>query len=238
MNTQKPIYLLAGGRGKKILTTISNVRNIIKGMNKVKPNIAYVGVASLKDNWLIYFIISILIKAGCDCRLNRILIAPKNADLNRAREMLQLADAIFFSGGDMEVGMQILKEKNMVGFFKDLAKKDKLFIGVSAGSIIMAKEWVRWRNPNDDSTAELFPCLGLVPIICDTHAEEDDWEELKMALQLKGAGTHGYGITSGAYLKVYPDGRLESEIGPVACYIFQNGRIERQADLLPVGHAG
>ena len=102
----------------------------------------------------------------------------------------------------------------------------------------MAKEWVRWRNPNDDSTAVLFPCLGLVPIICDTHAEEDDWEELKTALQLKGAGTHGYGITSGAYLKVYPDGRLEPEIGPVAWYIFQNGKIERKADLLSADHAG
>jgi len=236
MNTQKPIYLLAGGRGRKILTTISNVRNIIKGINKVKPGIAYVGVASLKDNWLIYFIISILIKAGCDCRLTRILIAPKNADLNRAREMLQSADAIFISGGDVEVGMQVLKEKNMVGFFRDLAKKNKLFIGVSAGSIIIAKEWVRWRNPNDDSTAELFPCLGLVPIICDTHAEED-WEELKIALQLKGAGTCGYGIASGTYLKVYPDGRLEPEIGPVARYIFQNGRIERQPDLLSADHA-
>jgi peptidase E len=232
MNTQKPIYLLAGGRGKRILTTISNVRNIIKGINKVKPDIAYVGVASLRDNWLIYFIISILIKVGCDCRLSRILIAPKNADLNRARAMLQSADVIFISGGDVEVGMQILKEKNMVGFLQDLAKKDKLFIGVSAGSIIMAKEWVRWRNPNDNSTAELFPCLGLVPIICDTHAEEDDWEELKTALQLEATGTPGYGITSGAYLKVYPDGRLESEVGPVARYIFQNGKIERQADLL------
>jgi len=237
MNTQKPIYLLAGGRGRKILTTISNVRNIIKGINKVKPGIAYVGVASLKDNWLIYFIISILIKAGCDCRLNRILIAPKNADLNRARETLQSADAIFIGGGDVEVGMQVLKEKNMVGFFRDLAKKNKLFIGVSAGSIIIAKEWVRWRNPNDDSTAELFPCLGLVPIICDTHAEEEDWEELKIALQLKGAGTCGYGIASGTYLKVYPDGRLEPEIGPVARYIFQNGRIERQPDLLSADHA-
>jgi hypothetical protein len=152
--------------------------------------------------------------------------------------MLQSADGIFFSGGDMEAGMQILKEKNMVGFFRDLVKKDKLFIGVSAGSITMVKEWVRLRNPDDDSTAELFPCLGLVPIICDTHAEEDDWEELKIALQLKGAGTHGYGITSGAYLKVYPDGRLEPEIGPVTHYIYQNRRIEPQADLLPAGHAG
>jgi hypothetical protein len=74
------------------------------------------------------------------------------------------------------------------------------------------------------------------PKPCDTHAEEDDWEELKIAIQLKGAGTYGYGITSGAYVKVYPDGKLEPEIGPVAQYTFQNGKIERQPDLLPADH--
>jgi hypothetical protein len=31
---------------------------------------------------------------------------------------------------------------------------------------------------------------------------------------------------------------LEPEIGPVARYIFQNGKIEREADLLSTDHAG
>jgi peptidase E len=239
MNTQQPIYLLAGGHShRSILTTFSNVRKIIKNIGKVKPDIAFVGAASLKDNWLIYVIISTFIKAGCNCRIHRVVIAPRNADLKKARAMLQNADAVFISGGDVEVGMQVLKEKNMVGFLQDLARQGKLFIGASAGSIMMSKGWVRWRDPNDDSTVELFPCLGLVPIYCDTHAEKDDWVELKAALQLEGAGTPGYGITSGAYLKAYPDGRLEAEVGAVVRYTLLNGKIERQADLLPAERAG
>jgi peptidase E len=237
MNTQQPIYLLAGGRGHSIGTTFSNVRKIIRGIGKAKPDIAFVGAASMKDNWLVYAILSMVIKTGCNCRVNRVVIAPRNADLNKAREILRKADVVFISGGDAEVGMQVLKEKNMVGFLQDLARQGKLFLGVSAGSIMLSREWVRWKDPRDDSSARLFPCLALVPTICDTHAEQDDWVELKTALQLKAAGP-GYGITSGAYLKAYPDGRLEAEVGPVSRYTCLNGKVERQSDLLPESAAG
>ena len=150
--------------------------------------------------------------------------------------MLKNADAVFISGGYVEAGMQALKEKNMVEFLQGLAIQGKLFIGGSAGSIIIAKEWVRWRNPKDDDSAELFPCLGLVPFICDTHAETDDWVELKTALQLEKSDVTGYGITSEAYLKVYPDGRFEAEVGSIARFTRRNGEIERQPDLLPADH--
>jgi cyanophycinase-like exopeptidase len=236
MNVQ-PIYLFAGGRGRSILTTFAEIGKVFKTTGKAKPDVAIVGVASLKDNYLIYLLMSTLIKAGCKCNIKRVVIARRNADIEKAREILRKADAVFMSGGDAEVGMQVLQEKEMVGFFRDLAGQGKLFIGGSAGTIMMCKKWVRWRDCNDDSTAELYPCLGLVPLICDTHAEGDDWVELKMALQLEGDGAIGYGITSGAYLKVYPDGLLEAEVEPVSRYINVKGKIERQAELLPAGHA-
>jgi peptidase E len=227
-----PVYLMAGGRGKSIQTTISSVRAIIRGLGMAKPRIAFVGAASLNDNWLVYAILSMAIKAGCCCRISRVVLARRNADIGRARETLRNADVVFLSGGDVEAGMRILNEKNMVGFLRDLAKSGKRFLGISAGSIMMSKGWVRWRDPADDSTVELFPCLNLVPVYCDTHAEKDDWTELKAALHLDGAGTPGYGITSGAYMKAYPDNRLEAEVGPVARYRVLDGKIERQADLV------
>ena len=230
-NNEQPIYLLAGGRGKTLQASMNNLRNIINSTGKPKPVVAFVGAASMKDNWLVYVLISTFIKAGCNCRIKRVLIAPRNADLDKARETLRNADVIFISGGDVEIGMRVLQEKNMVAFFQDLAKQGKLFLGMSAGSIMIGKEWVRWQDPDDDATAELFPCLGLVPLICDTHAEGDDWVELKTALKLAGEGTIGYGITSGAILKAYPDGRLEAEAGPVMRYKSVNGLIERLADL-------
>jgi peptidase E len=238
MDNQQPVYLFAGGRGKTIFSSFSEVGKVIKSIGKKKPDIALVGVASLKDNWLISIIMAALIKSGCKCRVHRVLIARPNADVEKAKEVLRKADAVFMGGGDAEVGMQILKEKNMVGFFRELAAQGKLFIGVSAGTILMCKGWVRWRDPDDDATAELYPCLGLVPLICDTHAEGDDWVELKAALQLEGEGATGYGIPSGGYLKAYPDGRLEAGVCTVERCAKINGKIETQAGIVPDSKTG
>jgi peptidase E len=232
MNDQQPVYLFAGGRGKTIFSSFKEMGKVLQGFGE-KPEIAVVGVASLKDNRLVYTLMSTLIKSGCRSKVCRVPIAHPEADMDQAKEIMQRADAVFLGGGDAEIGMQILKDKNMAGFLVELAKQGKPFLGASAGTIMMCREWVRWRNPDDDTTAELFPCLGLAPFICDTHAEGDNWVELKTALQLENPGTVGYGIPSGAYLKVWLDGRLEAFIKPVARFTRMDGRVEKQPDLLP-----
>lgn len=234
LNTRYPIYLLAGGRGKSILSTFDIVRDILEDTGKIKPVVAYVGVTSMQDNWLIYIIMAFLIKIRCHCVIRRVIISSPNADLKKARQILNEADAVFFGGGDVEAGIQILRAKDMLDFFHDLAQGSKLFFGISAGSILMAKEWVRWSDPRDDSTANIFPCLGLVPVICDTHAENDNWVELNTLLKLEKSGTIGYGLTSGSCLKVLPNGMKEVVEGIVAQFKTVNGQIERQADLVPM----
>jgi cyanophycinase-like exopeptidase len=230
---QQPIYLFAGGRGKSILTSFAEIGQAIKSSGKKIPDVAIVGAASLKDNWLVYILMTALIKTGCKCRTHRVKTAHPGDNMEKARELLQKADVIFFSGGDAEAGMQILKDKNMVRFFRELATQEKILIGASAGTIMLSREWVCWKDPDNDATAELFQCTGIADVICDTHAEADDWVELKAALQLKENGATGYGIPSGACLKVYPDGRLEAKGGDVARYTKANGKIERRDDLLP-----
>jgi hypothetical protein len=194
-----------------------------------------VGTASFKDNRLMFLLMAALIKSNCKCRVRRVAIAHPKADIPKAKELLLTAEIIFMSGGDAEEGMGILKEKNMDGFIRDLVKEGKPIMGMSAGTIMMSNEWVCWQDPDDDATAGLYSCLGLAPVICDTHAEGDDWVELKAALQLKPDGTVGYGIPSGAYLKAYPDGRLEAQAGAVARFCKSDGKIGRMPDLLPSG---
>ena len=230
MNVPKPVYLIAGGKNRKSFRSI--IEMIREDTRKARPTIAYVGVAS-GDSLPFYLMMSVMIKEVGDCRIRRVLIASKKADLNKAQAVLESADAIFVSGGDVEAGMQILEEKNMAGFLTHLFKQGKILFGVSAGSIMLAREWVRWRDPEDDSTTELFPCLGITPIICDTHAEADDWEELKTALKLKEEDTQGYGIPSGSCLKVYPDGRMEALDGAITQFVKRGDNITRQPELLP-----
>jgi peptidase E len=234
MNARKPVYLIAGrGEGESFKSTI---KTILKDTGKVQPIVAYVGVAS-GDSRPFYLMISAMIIKAQDCQIRRVLIAPKKADLDKAQAVLESADAIFMSGGDVEAGMRILEEKNMAGFLIDLFKRGKVFFGVSAGSIMLAREWVRWRDSEDDSTTELFACLGITPIICDTHAEADDWEELKAALKLKEDCAQGYGIPSGSCLKVYPDGRMEALGGAVTQFLKRGNSIVEQTELLPINQS-
>ena len=237
MSNWKPLYLLAGGREGSTKSTKQILHEVFREIGKESPSIAYVGAAS-DDNRIFYQFIAGMIKKVADCKVNRVLICSPKADISKAKEILESADAIFMSGGDVEIGMQILAEKNMTVFLQDLYKQGKLFFGASAGSIMLVREWVCWENPDDDSTAELFPCLGLAQITCDTHAEDDDWTELKMALKLGGDNAQGYGIPSGACLKVYPDGGVAALGGAVVRYALLDGEVKRQADLLPAGRAG
>ena len=96
---------------------------------------------------------------------------------------------------------------------------------------MLAKSWVRWRDPTDDSTAELFPCMGLAPVICDTHGEEDGWEELRAALALCRTGTAGYGIVTGSALEVSPDGTLTARGGSVDVFRKTKAGVEKDPAL-------
>jgi len=228
----KPVYLLAGGRPRRRKTPDPLIQVVFRESGRVAPDIAYIGTASNDAAWFFNFIAKDLKGAGAG-RVSHALIFPKNADLKKAKNILKSADIVFISGGDVEKGIQVLREKKMFDFLLQLYELGKLFFGLSAGSIMLAKEWVRWRDPDDDTTAEVFPCLGLAPIICDTHAEEDGWQELKALLVLEQDNVKGYGIPSGTAIKVFPDGKVEALGGAIHQYIRRGERVERSPDILP-----
>jgi len=229
MTNPRPVYLLAGGRGSDSKAIF---KTVFKEIGKPNPLIAYVGAANDDDKRFFRFMGDEIIKAKA-CSLSHAPIASPKADLEKARDILQKADAIFMSGGDVDAGIRILESKDMSNLLHDLYREGKVFFGASAGSIMLCKEWVRWTDPDDDSTAEIFPCLNIVPVVCDTHAEEDDWVELKAAIQLKEDKTIGYGIPSGGCLKVYPDGRTEALGGTIARYVREGHKVIRLDDLAP-----
>jgi cyanophycinase-like exopeptidase len=141
---------------------------------------------------------------------------------------------VYISGGDVDRGMHTLEASGMAGFLAGLYREGKPFFGLSAGSIMLAKEWVRWCDPDDDTTAEIFPCLGLVPLLCDTHDEDGGWGELKKLLLLEQDGAVGYGIATGTALRVFPDGRVEALGGAVHRYVRRGGIVKRISDMNPI----
>jgi peptidase E len=228
----KPVYLFAGGRSGNRKKQGVLLERMFHEFGIASPTVAYSGTASGDDKSFFRFIAGELTQAGAD-KVTHAVIAPANADLKKARSVLETADIVFVSGGDVEAGMDVLREKNMLDFLVGLYRQGNPFFGISAGAIMLADRWVRWRDPDDDSSAELFSCLGFAPVICDTHDEEGGWEELQAALSLTIDGTRGYGLATGSGIKVFPDGKVEALGGEVYQYIRRGGKVGRIKDVLP-----
>jgi peptidase E len=230
MKKKKNIYLLAGGNWRKPDLLMPLFREILTETGKEKPRVAYIGTANEDDPSFFTFSDSLLKKAGAGT-VTQIFLAENDVNLPLAKSALSKADAVFVAGGDVDEGMRWLNLHKLVPFLKKLYQNGMLFFGLSAGSIMLGTQWVRWRNPDDDSSAELFECIGIAPIICDTHAEKEKWEELQAAIELSGKNGTGYGIPTGGILRVAPDGKLTALEKNAACYAKQANRIIKEADI-------
>ncbi len=226
-----PMLLIAGGpgqirrRGPDPLLT-----RVVRQAGEKKPRIAYVGAAS-GDNAAFRLLIGrMLTRAGA----GEVVLAPmcgRRVDPEKTRRVLEDADLVFISGGDVEEGMKVVEKLGMAPFLKSLHGAGKPFFGVSAGAIMLAEHWVRWRDPDDDATAELFPCLGFAPVLCDTHGEADGWTELQAMLRLCRPGTTGFGIVTGSALAVAPDGGVSALGGEVHVFRKKKAGVVREESL-------
>ena len=170
MISTKPVYLLAGGRGGGNMDSMLDA--IFDDIGRNTPTIAYIGAAN-GDNPDFFERMAGMLLDRRKCHIAFAATCSRDADPGEAIQVMTSADAVFVAGGDVEAGMNVLDEEALSSAFPRLYEQGKLFFGVSAGSIMLAREWVRWTDPDDDSTAELFPCLGVAPLICDTHGEGD-----------------------------------------------------------------
>ena len=211
------IHLLAGGPGSDHGHMIGLLREALTASGLVAPRMAYLGAASADDAGFFRRISSLLHAAGArDVVLAR-TCGRKKPDGDAAATVLSQAQAIFVSGGDVEAGMQVLAAARVLPLLRERFEAGIPFIGLSAGSIMLGSKWIVWDDSEDDATARTFDCLGFAPLICDTHAEDDEWNELHAVLRHSDVGTLGYGITSPAMLRVLPDGTLETLGGKVVC---------------------
>jgi peptidase E len=219
-NACRDICLLAGNpRARRQDPMIARA---VGSVGVESPSIAYVGTASGDNRLFFAWIRRALRGAGA----GQVTLAPlcgRKADPEKAKRVMEASDSVFVSGGDVEAGMEALQSAGVIPFMEGLFRSGKHFFGVSAGSIMLASEWVRWRDPDDDSTAGRFPCLGFAPVRCDTHAEEDNWEELKALLSLAGHGADGYGIPAGGMIRVSAEGAVEDVAGTAVRYVNRKG---------------
>ena len=221
------LHLVGGGPGT-VLALRRHYKAAIAGLGKDRPLVAYVGTAT-DDNRGFFAMIRGALSATT-ARMVLVRIASARASMADARKLLAESDMVFVSGGDVERGVQLLNDRDMAEPLRALARRDNPMFGISAGSIMLAREWVRFPD-DDDSRAEIFPCLGIAPVHVDAHSEDDGWSELRVLVRLlheRGdRDPVGYGLTRKGGLRVDLDGgpRLTPFGTPIPRIVVTKGRV-------------
>ena len=221
---ETPALLLAGGRPRDPAAMARMMAGAFEGIRK--PQAAYIGTANGDDTDFFRMMEPLLTQAGAE-KVVFVRLAKKKPDLDAAKNILAGSDVIFLAGGEVEEGMNWLKKHGLGDFLKNLYGAGKRFMGVSAGTIMMGTQWVRWEDPEDDGTARLFDCLGIIPALFDVHGEEDDWAELKAALKLTGNGALGYALPRGCMISADSRGALVNLTGEYLVFVNEAGGIKQ-----------
>jgi len=204
------LYLAGGGPGA-VRALRAQFKVAIEELGVRRPLVAYVGVASDDNEGFQKMLTTELAFTGARFKAAR--MASRDASIPAAKKLLQEADMIFVSGGDVDHGMRLLAERGVLPDLRDLCASGKPMFGLSAGSVMLGREWVRFPD-DDDARAEVFECVGAVPFHVDAHSEEDDWSELRTLLLLlhkRGdKGPIGYGLTVKGGVAVTVDGKSVS----------------------------
>lgn len=233
MNGIKPVYLLSGDSYHHRKSRDPLIREMLSETGHPYPSVAYIGTAS-GDDPVFFKVIKTLFERSGAGRVDLVPLASPEADLDHARSLIAGAEVIFISEGDVDLGMSIIRQRNIAGLIRDRFHAGAVLAGFSAGSILLSRQWVRWRDPDDDSTAESFDCIGIVPLVCDMHDEAAGWEELRTLLRLRQVSDEiGYGIPTSMGLRVHPDNRIEAIGGMVHRYTFRDGRVDNIGDISP-----
>jgi peptidase E len=228
------LHLTGGGPGA-LLALRSHFKAALAEIAVERPLVAYVGVASNDNPGFQKMLTTELAFTGA--RFSAAKIASPKASIPDARKLLQECDLVFVSGGDVDHGMNLLADRGILGDLRALCRAGKPMFGISAGSVMLAREWVRFPG-DDEAKAEVFECIGAVPFHVDAHSEEDHWSELRTLLRLlheRGDKSPvGYGLTVKGGLAVTVDGdevSLEPMGTDIPRFVVRSGKVAQGAPL-------
>lgn len=130
---------------------------------------------------------------------NELQIIDDRITNDKAMQCIEKADVIWLSGGDTLKQIAYLKEYNLIPF---LQRREGITIGMSAGSINMAKRVVLAKDINDNiPELAIYDGIGLVDINIEPHlnsANEDHIEEIHEASQFATI----YGLYDNSFIKI------------------------------------
>lgn len=219
---RKPVTLIAGQFGSRHFGTRPYLEAAVELTRKEAPLALYIGAASGDDATFGTALCGLLTGAGAaDVAWPK--LSKRRRAAEAAHEALGRADFVFVGGGDVEAGMDVLRDAKLVQDLRAAAARGVVFAGMSAGAIMLGERWIRWPHADaTDAEAETYECLGIAPCALDTHGEGDDWAEARSfaavrARELKGKAK-AYGVPSGGALVVRSGGKMLARGEPVPMF--------------------
>src|SRR5438874_13170751 len=135
----------------------------MKTSGVAKPLVVQIGAANGDDRAFGWATVKLLQKAGG----GEVLwprVCGKKADPKAMKAALEKADVVFVSGGDVEEGMKVLRERKLLDAVHAAAERGATFVGISAGAIMLGERWIAWPSAKaTDDEAATFECLGVAP---------------------------------------------------------------------------
>ena len=220
---RKPTTLIAGKFGSRHFGTKPYLADAVRLTGRDKPVALYIGAASGDDRHFGSALSTLLKGAGIRKVVWPKLSKGKKKDVSAAKTALHETDLVFVGGGDVEEGIRVLHEADLIRDFRTAAKRGVVYVGMSAGAIMLGERWIRWpRADAGDDEAETYECLGVAPCSLDTHGEGDGWLETQSFAAVRarelGKKARAYGVPSGGALVIAADGSLEARGEPVPVF--------------------
>jgi cyanophycinase-like exopeptidase len=186
---------------------------------RVKPKRVAVSMAPLHGNpMLAAGRVSAMFSARSfgDAIVERFAVGAEVGASSEARNVVERADLIFLSGGDPVIAAELFRASGADAWLREARARGAHLAGGSAGAILLGAAWARWPDEPDGKPFDggaLVECTRVIPdLVVDTHAEEDDWVELRLVAGMLAAEKRAlrcYGIPTDGALVVHPDGTLE-----------------------------
>jgi cyanophycinase len=133
--------------------------------------------------------------------------APMSAqDKARLREQLAWATAVYFTGGDQDRIMDVLRDRSLLEHMRARYQEGVVFAGTSAGTAVMSAIAIIGdgdRTVMNGDEVEVRPGLGLLPgVILDQHFIRRQRQNRLFGLVLKHPQLLGLGVDEGTALLV------------------------------------
>lgn len=130
---------------------------------------------------------------------NKSYIIDSRTTSQKAIQYIDKSDIVWISGGDTLKQIRNLKEYNLI---PSLQNRNGITIGMSAGSINMAKKVVLAKDVNDNiPELSIYSGIGLVDINVEPHLDSASEEHMK---EIYEASHHTviYGICDNSFIKI------------------------------------